>query len=124
MKASALLLAEAAPLPTMSHQRKDRSSQAAITRLFHPDHDAPPAAPVFTISSLGGKWWVFYRSDGRSGGIFDSKDGALLQARLDARSLQIAVIEIIDANDAPSRTVYVRGAVAGAADEPLLKLVR
>ncbi|MBX9650749.1 MAG: hypothetical protein K2X57_27250 [Xanthobacteraceae bacterium] len=120
---SAILLAETDPLLTMAHQRTDRSGQAAFARLFNPAHEATSTAPVFTISRLGGKWWVFYRSDGRSGGIFDSKDGALLQARLDSRTIQIAIVEIIDPNEAPSRTVYVRGAVAGATDEPLLKLV-
>ena len=96
-----------------------------LSRLFEPPACANDRAIVtLTIEALGPRWWIFHRSDGRSGGIFDDLSGALLQARIDARALPKAVIETIDADGSRQSAFYVRGELAGLPNSPLLTLVR
>ena len=96
----------------------------AVSRLFEPATVAKDTTVIFTIEPLGRRWWIFHRSDGRSGGIFDDVEGAILQAKLDARSVQTAIIETVDRSGSTQAQRFIRGALAGDPDRPVISLVR
>ena len=95
-----------------------------VSYLFHAPAPCEETDVVtITIEALGPRWWILHRSDGKSGGIFDHKAGALHQARIDAMPLRCSIIAIIEPDGSKDGQLYVRGTLSGRPDEPLLKLV-
>ena len=95
----------------------------SIARLFRSRPPANDQLVTFVVEPLGNRWWIVHRTDGKSGGIFDDRHGAMQQAIMDARPIQQASIEVVHHSGARQRMIYNRGVKADADGKPSIKLV-